>query len=120
MTPAPDLLQPLPYHRRVADYLRAHEPAVWSWFASDRARTEFAERVRLDLLKSAYRLERDRHADAYRLAEDAASRLGVAASLTLYQSQLGTGMNAAKGNDGGSGDDAAAAGTAAPATTGKP
>ncbi len=95
MTHAPDLLQPLPYHRRVADYLEAHEPSVWSWFSSDRARTEFADRIRLDLLKSAYRLERDTHADAYRLAEEAAGRLGISAPLTLYQSQQGAGMNAA-------------------------
>lgn len=47
-TPALDIssLTPLPYHQRVVDYLKAHEPAVWEWASSLGVHQEHAQDVR--------------------------------------------------------------------------
>lgn len=86
---------PVPrYLRDLVDYLRTEEKELWDWFASERVRGEYAEAVRLDLLKSTYRLEREGHAELYALADKARTALGLDLPLTIYQVQVGTGMNA--------------------------
>lgn len=78
-------MEALPYHRAMADLLEAREPGVWSWFASAEARADYADEVRLDLLKSAYRLERDTHPEVYEAVDHAAASLGVEDPVTVYQ-----------------------------------
>lgn len=90
-----EVLSPLAYHREVLAYLKSDEPELWRWFSSEKARAEYAESVRLDLLKSTYRLEREAHPDLYRLADHANEALGLRLPLTLYQAQGGSGLNAA-------------------------
>jgi len=53
----PSSPSPLPYHRAIVEHLRSTEPALWNWFASSRQRAAEADAVRLDLLKSTYRLD---------------------------------------------------------------
>jgi Zn-dependent protease with chaperone function len=90
-------LQPVPllYHRAIVGHLRAQEAALWSWFASTRKRLEEADAVRLDLLKSTYRLEPQAQPKLYDLANAVRERVGLSCSVTLYQAQTGQALNAA-------------------------
>ena len=83
---APALLEPLPYHREVRDYLKAKEPELWAWFTSARSKESHAEDLRLSLLKSSYRLNADSHRELYQAAAKASVALGIEVGVTLYQS----------------------------------
>jgi hypothetical protein len=86
----------LPYHEEVAGHLRAGEAALWSWFESDQFCQGYADRVKLELLKSAYRLTRDDRPDVYALSDAAAEKLGLDLPVTVYQNHGGNaGANAA-------------------------
>jgi hypothetical protein len=86
----------LPYHRAIANHLRTSESALWAWFASDQMSTSYTEKVKLELLKSTYRLTRADMPDLYASADTAAAKLGVDLPVTIYQRQGGgEGANAA-------------------------
>jgi len=86
----------LPYHRAIVEFLRAQEPGLWTWFASSPKRDEETEAVRLELLKSTYRLERSSQPKLYELADEVRERMHLNSSVTLYQAQSGAAvMNAA-------------------------
>jgi hypothetical protein len=87
-------LVPLPYLRDIADYLREHEPKLWTWFASQGFERERSAAVRLELLKATVRLDRETHGALYEAADVATHRLGLQAPVTLYQAG-GPGANAA-------------------------
>lgn len=87
-------LEPLPYQCALRDYLKTEESDLWNWFSSNRVRAENADQVRLDLLKSTYRLERSTQPDLYAAAETLAGRFSVAAPITFYQAQSAGEMNA--------------------------
>lgn len=91
----PPLPEPPPYLRAIAEHLRVEEPGLWAWFASSARRQDEAEAVRLDLLKSTYRLEPAEHAALYAVAEELRAELGITALLTLYQGAATGGVNAA-------------------------
>src|SRR5437879_1944489 len=86
---------PTPYHHAIVAHLQTGEPGLWSWFASTRKRLEEADAVRLDLLKSAYRLESQAQPKLYDLANAVRERLGLGCTVTLYQAQTGSALNAA-------------------------
>jgi hypothetical protein len=95
MTALPSLpLEPLPYHRELVRALRHHQAELWAWFWAEKTRAEQDESVRLDLLRSTYRLERDAHPALHAAANEAAARLGLDEPLALYQAQGGLGLNA--------------------------
>ena len=79
----------LPYHAAVANHLRTGESALWAWFESDQMSTRYSEKVKLELLKSTYRLTRADQPDLYASADIAIERLGVALPVTIYQRQGG-------------------------------
>ena len=88
-------LDPLEYHKRVADFLEAREPKLWSWFRSDAVGEDQIKTTCLELEKSAIRLTRDgnpQNARRYELADIARSKLDLDDDLVLYKSH----------NDGGS------------------
>jgi hypothetical protein len=87
-------LTPLAYQRAVVDYLKAEDPDVWRWFAQKRDDPQQAADLRLDLLKSTYRIERQTQPECYALAEEVAATLGLELPLTLYQAQHPQGLNA--------------------------
>jgi hypothetical protein len=89
------ILEPLPYHREIIDYLRTSEAELWKWFSSTAFREEYAATTRLELLKSCYRFDAADHADLHGLVGEVRDRLGLKVPMTLYQSQNATGMNAA-------------------------
>ena len=82
----------LPYHEDVAGHLQTGEAALWSWFESDQFSQNYADRVKLELLKSTYRLTRADHADVYALADTAAERLSLDLPVTVYQGYGGKGV----------------------------
>ena len=89
--------RPLPtsYHGRIVEHLRAAEPGLWNWFSSTQKRRGEADAVRLDLLKSTYRLEPQAQIRLYALANEVRDELGLTCSVTLYQAQTAVAMNAA-------------------------
>jgi len=85
----------LPYHRQIVELLRREEPELWRWHASVRQSSAHADAVRLELLKSTYRLDRAVHAVVYTQLDAVMVRLGVTVPATLYQAQsTGGGLNA--------------------------
>ena len=86
-------LEPLPYLKQMADYLRTQEAQLWDWFSSHRVRAEKTDAVRVDLLKSTYRLESDSQPRVYELAADVARRMGMDVAVTFYQTQNASGLN---------------------------
>jgi Zn-dependent protease with chaperone function len=86
---------PLAYHRALVDYLKAEEPDLWKWFCSTARREGQAEAVRLDLLKSTYRIEPGTQPQLYAAADEVLGKFELKVPVTFYQAQTGTGMNAA-------------------------
>lgn len=86
---------PLPYHRRMVDLLRQEEPELWRWHAGVQQSTAQHDAVRLELLKSTYRLDRTVHGAAYAQLDGLQRRLGLDVPATLYQAQGAGGLNAA-------------------------
>jgi Zn-dependent protease with chaperone function len=97
MVTTPQIQRPLPtpYHIRMADHLRAAEPGLWGWFSSSQKRQEEADVVRLDLLKSTYRLEPQAQSRLYVMANGVRDLLGLTCNVTLYQAQTAVALNAA-------------------------
>jgi hypothetical protein len=89
------ILEPLPYHVELRDYLKSEERELWQWFASAQAQEDYAEHLRLELLKSTYRLDPERHAELYQSVEQAKARLQLNIPVTLYQAQNSPQLNAA-------------------------
>jgi hypothetical protein len=87
-------LTPTTYHRELRDALRAQEPGLWAWYASDRFTEAHSERARLELLKATYRLDPAGHEPLYADAAAVAGRLGIDAPITLYQDGSDGSMNA--------------------------
>ena len=80
-------LRALPYHEALAGYLKTEEPETWAWFDSAQAQSDYAESLRLQLLKHTYRLEPATQPALFAALEDAKARLGLAIPVTIYQSQ---------------------------------
>src|SRR5262245_32092722 len=91
--PSDHTLLPLPYHSQVVGYLQQHEPEVWAWACTQKARSEHIEEVRANLLRNSYRLEADAHPEIHTALREAMQRLGIDAPATLYQAG-GQEMNA--------------------------
>ena len=95
MDPQAGDLQPLPYHSALRNYFKAHERELWSWMSSTQSKLNYTENLRLELLKSTYRLDAESHDTLYRSVEEARTRLGLAIPVTVYQSQHTPTPNAA-------------------------
>lgn len=87
-------LVPFQFHFALASALEKTEPGLWRWFASDDYGKKYAESVKLELLRSTYRLPRESHEKIYAIASEAALALGVAQPLTIYQSYGEATLNA--------------------------
>lgn len=88
-------LEPLAYHVELRDYLKAQERDLWNWFASARAQADYTENLRLELLKSTYRLDAEGHPELYQGVAEAKARLQLDIPVTLYQAQHNPHPNAA-------------------------
>lgn len=90
----PAALEPLPYHREVLAYLRSEEPRLWDWFSSHRIQQEHADAVRLELLKTTYRVEPGTAPRLHEIANRVSARLQLNVPITFYHSQRSSGLNA--------------------------
>jgi hypothetical protein len=90
-----NILEPLSYHVELRDYLKSHERELWNWFASAQAKADYTENLRMELLKSTYRLDADSHAELYQGLNEAQARLQLDIPVTLYQAQNSPQLNAA-------------------------
>src|SRR5215475_9464389 len=88
------ILEPLPYHLELRDYLKSHERELWNWFASAKAKADYTENLRLELLKSTYRLDTEGHPELHQALNEAKARLDLDIPVTLYQAQNSTHLNA--------------------------
>lgn len=88
-------LEPLPYHNELRDYLKSEERELWNWFSSAKAKADYMENLRLELLKSTYRLDAEGHSELYQSLEEAKVRLQLDIPVTLYQAQNSPQLNAA-------------------------
>ncbi|WP_425398482.1 M48 family metalloprotease [Aeoliella sp.] len=86
--------EPLPYHLAIRDYLKQEEPQIWEWYASNRVRSEHVDALRVDLLKSTYRIDREADPAIYNLASGVVEQLGIDVPVTIYQAQNPEGLNA--------------------------
>jgi Zn-dependent protease with chaperone function len=89
------LPRPLPYQSAILDYLKSEEAELWNWFSSNQVRAEHADAVRLDLLKSTYRIEPATQPQLYGVVDGVLDKLGLQIPVTFYQAQSGGGLNAA-------------------------
>jgi hypothetical protein len=89
------LLEPLPYHIELRDYLKSQERELWNWFASARAQADYTENLRMELLKSTYRLDAESHPELYQGVAAAKERLQLDIPVTVYQAQNSPQPNAA-------------------------
>jgi hypothetical protein len=87
-------LTPLPFHDALRTTLRDLEPGLWSWFSSDAFGKKYADDVRLELLRSTYRMPREQHAALYDTVDEIRVAFGIEAAATLYQAQEDGPMNA--------------------------
>src|SRR5260370_3832847 len=89
------ILEPLPYHLELRDYLKSEERELWNWFSSAQAKADYTENLRLELLKSTYRLDADGHPALYQSLNEVKARLQLDIPVTLYQAQNSPQLNAA-------------------------
>jgi predicted SprT family Zn-dependent metalloprotease len=88
------VLEPLPYHLELRAYLRSEEPELWNWFSSAQAKTDYAEKLRIELLKTTYRLDIESHPDLHASLNEVKARLNLDMPVTLYQAQNSPQQNA--------------------------
>lgn len=86
--------EPVPYQLALRDYFKSEEPELWNWFRSHQPRREHSDSVRLDLLKSTYRIDRESHPTLYGEVDRLANRFGIDAPVTFYQAQSAGELNA--------------------------
>jgi hypothetical protein len=86
---------PLPYHLELRDYLKSEECDLWRWFASAQVQAEYRENLRMELLKSCYRLEGASHPGLLPMVEDVKRGLQIDVPVTVYQAQNSPLPNAA-------------------------
>lgn len=91
--PLPEV-RPMVYHAQVLDYLQQHETQLWHWFASHQTQQQAFETAKVELLKAAYRLDRESAAELYQLADAVLSRMQLCVPVTLYIAQQSSGLNA--------------------------
>jgi len=87
-------LEPLPYHFEAREYLKSRERELWNWFASAQAKADYTEHLRLELLKSTYRLDPEGHTELYAGLNEAKAKLQLEIPVTLYQAQNSSQLNA--------------------------
>ena len=87
-------LEPLAYHIELRDFLKSQERDLWSWFASARAQADYTEHLRMELLKSTYRLDPASHPELSACLEKVKDRLHLDIPITIYQAEQSSQINA--------------------------
>lgn len=87
------ILLPLVYLIKVRDYLKTNEASLWNWFSSSKYQSKYFDSLKLELLKTSYRLDAEAHPELYNSAKEAALALDLNIPITIYQSQKPSPMN---------------------------
>jgi hypothetical protein len=87
-------LRPLRFHEALSDALQTLEPGLWRWFSSDSYGKKYADTVKLELLRSTYRLPKESNEKLYVIGEEVAEAFQLDAPVTLYQAQEDGALNA--------------------------
>ncbi len=87
-------LLPLRFHEALSDALQELEPGLWRWFSSDNYGKKYADAVKLELLRSTYRLPKESNEKLYSIGEEVAQAFQLDAPVTLYQAQEDGALNA--------------------------
>ncbi len=83
------------YHRALRTHFETTEPALWRWFQdANQVPDEAVGAAELEILKSSYRLDGDRHAALAGIAHVIAGTLGIEREVVLYQVLHGDERNA--------------------------
>ncbi len=82
-----------PFQRNLRDYFK-QQTKTWEWFAQKTNKSAQHEAFKTDLLKNAYRIDKDAEPDLYNALEKAKTILGIPIPVTIYQSQNGNDNNA--------------------------
>lgn len=82
------------YLREITKYLEKDESELWNWFASAKVKSDHADDVRLNLLKSTYRLDEETEPELYAAASRITDVLKINTPVTLYQAQQTQDLNA--------------------------
>jgi len=88
-------LRALPYHEALTGYFKTEEAEAWSWFESAQAQADYADALRLDLLKQTYRLDSATQPVLFAALDEAKAKLALDIPVTVYQSQQAQQLNAA-------------------------
>lgn len=89
-----ETVSPVAWHVALLQYLKTRESELWKWFSSHQARSDSAEDVRLELLKTAYRIDRSSATAFYETVDRIADRMNLPCAVTVYQAQKAIGLNA--------------------------
>ncbi|MCA9062612.1 MAG: M48 family metalloprotease, partial [Planctomycetaceae bacterium] len=93
---SPPPVTPNGWLRAIVSCLKTTEPELWQWFSANRIRNSDVRERRIELLRSAYRLDRETTRDLYSLADHLVSLMDLAhitEPVTLYQAQQSSGLN---------------------------
>ena len=74
------ILNRLPWFVELVDYLKTHEDDLWGWFSTEVDQEKQAEAVRLELLRTTYRIERESQVELYESADAVAATVAQAAA----------------------------------------
>jgi hypothetical protein len=77
---------PFKYQTKLRDELKA-QTKTWEWFSSVKVKVEQLQDFKTNLLKNAYRLEKEQNAELYDKVNLTKEKLGLSVDVTLYQAQ---------------------------------
>ncbi|NND98169.1 MAG: M48 family metalloprotease [Pirellulaceae bacterium] len=84
-----------PFLTEIAEHLQKTMPDAWQWAASEDFAHQDIEAIRLDLLRTTIRLDRESNRRVYDLADQVVDKLHLNVPVTLYQLQNPINWNAA-------------------------
>lgn len=80
-------IRPFQYHIDLKDFLSKKEK-MWTWFSEDKAKSDFFEKFKRELLKDSYRMDASSHPALYSLVDDIKQKLDLSIKVTIYQEQM--------------------------------
>ena len=79
------MLPPLRYHQQILDYFKMAEKEALEWYQSSDSQSSYSDSIRLELLKSSYRLNEQDHPAYYAMSREILEQLELEVEPTLFQ-----------------------------------
>ena len=80
-------LRPFRFHSDLKEFLSKREK-LWSWFSEDKAKKQYFERFKQNLLKDSYRLDTTSHPELYKMIDEIKEKINLPLTVTIYQEQM--------------------------------